>query len=201
ALASPDFLLVDLAGTSGRLDVLLRCLRAAMLVSHGLRSDTIAYLVLLGGPRAPRTLRVESNLVHFLRPDERSLAVLAQKALAVDSARGDGEFVALRRGISVADGGLEVVLRDLGPGTRYVLEEGAPDLRDAPLDARDPVFFVGAHSGFGDATRARLEELDAKPIAVGPVSLHAEDAIAVLSNELDRRNGGHALRHNVVLPR
>ena len=49
ATASPDFSLVDIAGTSGRLDVLLRCLRAALLVSHGLRRDTVVYLVLLGG--------------------------------------------------------------------------------------------------------------------------------------------------------
>ena len=32
ASASPDFSLLDLPGTSGRLDVLLRCLRAALLV-------------------------------------------------------------------------------------------------------------------------------------------------------------------------
>ena len=38
--------------TSGRLDILLRCLRASLLVSHGLREDTIIYLVLMGGPQA-----------------------------------------------------------------------------------------------------------------------------------------------------
>lgn len=82
ASASPDFSLNNLPASSGRLDVLLRCLRAALLVSHGLRRDTIVYLVLLGGPSAPRTLRIDSADVRFLRPDERSLAVLVQKALA-----------------------------------------------------------------------------------------------------------------------
>jgi tRNA (pseudouridine54-N1)-methyltransferase len=82
ALASPEFLLDDLAGTSGRLDVLVRSLRAALLVSHGVRRDTIVYLVLLGGARAPRTIRIEGAEARFLRPEERSLATLVKKVLA-----------------------------------------------------------------------------------------------------------------------
>src|SRR5262245_20269818 len=84
ASASPDFSLDDLPATSGRLDVLLRCLRAALLVSHGLREDTIVYLVLQGGPRAPRALRIEGAAARFVRPDERSLAVLVKKVLATE---------------------------------------------------------------------------------------------------------------------
>ena len=82
ATASPEFSLTDIPGTSGRLDVLLRCLRAALLVSHGLRRDTVVYLVLLGGPLAPRVLRVDGRHVRFIRPDERMLAITVQKALA-----------------------------------------------------------------------------------------------------------------------
>jgi len=81
ATASPEFSLLDLPGTSGRLDVLLRCLRSALLVSHGLRRDTIVYLVLQGGPEAPRVLRIDGSAIRFVRPDERALALLVQKAL------------------------------------------------------------------------------------------------------------------------
>ena len=187
ATASPDFSLINLPASSGRLDVLLRCLRAALLYSHGLRRDTVVYLVLLGGPRAPRTLRIEGATARFLRPDERSLAVLAQKALAAPvEARGD-EFVHVRPGIAVAEGGLEAVLADLGPATLHVLEEGAPDLREAALAGRDPAFFLGDHVGFDETTRARLAALGATPVGVGPVSVHADDAVVLVVNELDRR--------------
>ena len=168
--------------------MLLRCLRAALLVSHGLRRDTVVYLVLLGGPRAPRTLRVDGAAVRFLRPDERSLAVLVQKALAVPTV-GDG-FIPVRPGIAVAAGGLPAVMTDLAPAAPlalFVLEEGAPDLREASLDGPDPVFFLGDHLGFDEAARAHLSSLGATPVGLGPVSLHADDAVVLVAHELDRR--------------
>lgn len=198
ATASPDFSLINLPASSGRLDVLLRCLRAALLFSHGLRRDTVVYLVLLGGPRAPRSVRVEGATARFLRPDERSLAVLLQKALAVplgEDGAGSG-FVAVRPGIAVAAGGLDAVLADLGPTALYVLEEGAPDLRDAPFDAPDSAFFLGDHQGFDETARARLAALGATAVGVGPVSVHADDTVVLVHNELDRRG-----REGVSRPR
>ncbi len=195
ATASPVFSLANLPASSGRLDVLLRCLRAALLVSHGLRRDTIVYLVLLGGPDAPRTLRVSGPTARFLRPDERSLAVLVQKALAQplagNAARvgpaGQAGFTTLRNGIAVAAGGLDAVLADLGPATPYLLEEGAPDLRGVALDGPDPVFFLGDDLGLDEATRAALIQYGVVTASVGPVSVHADDAIVLVANELDRR--------------
>lgn len=185
AAAGPEFSLSNLPASSGRLDVLLRCLRAALLFSHGARRDAVVYLVLLGGPRAPRTLRVEGATVRFLRPDERSLAVLVQKALAAP-AEGSG-FVTVRPGIAVAEGGLEAVLADVGEAAAYVLEEGATDLREVGIEAGDVVFFIGDHRGFDEATRARLGALGARAVGVGPVSVHADDAVVIVGNELDRR--------------
>lgn len=188
ATASPDFLLDDLPGTSGRLDVLLRCVRAATLFSHGLRRDVVVYLVLQGGPRAPRVLRLSGAEAKFIRPDERSLATLVKKVLASEAdVPGEG-FVEVKAGIFLARGGLEAVLADLGGATPYVLEEGAADLRDdAELGGHDAAFFLGDHLGFDAETRARLSAAGARPVGVGPVSLHAEDVVTLVSNELDRR--------------
>lgn len=190
ATASPDFLLIDLPGTSGRLDVLLRCVRAAFLVSHGLRRDTVVYLVLLGGPAAPRSLRIDGATVRFLRPDERSLAVLAQKALAAPCEGGG--FVTVKPGVAVAAGGLEVVLADVGLGASYVLDEAGADLRDTPLDLREPVFFIGDHIGFGEEDRRLIDARPAVALSVGPMSVHADDVVTLVSNELDRRTLGAA---------
>jgi len=200
ATASPDFSLDDIPGTSGRLDVLLRCIRASLLFSHGIRRDAAAYLVLLGGPLAPRVLRVRGDLARFVRPDERVLGSLVQKALARVPAPGPpGTFVDLRTGISVASGGIEAVLADLEGATPFVLEEGAPDVRGsaALTDATrgSVALFVGDHLGFDAATSAALRAISAIPLSIGPVSLHADDAIAVVSNELDRREGAPEVTH------
>jgi tRNA (pseudouridine54-N1)-methyltransferase len=184
ATASSDFSLDDLPSTSGRLDVLVRCLRAGLLVSHGVRRDTVVYLLLLGGPKAPRALRADGATARFLRPDERSLATLVRKSLAASSA-GAG-FVTVRPGIAVATGGLDVVLADLGAMRAYVLDERGLDFRSETLRSRDDVFFVGDHLGFDESTRALLLEAGARSVSVGPIGLHAEDAVTVLSNELDR---------------
>jgi tRNA (pseudouridine54-N1)-methyltransferase len=187
AIASDDFLLDDVPGTSGRLDIGLRCVRAALLVSHGLRRDVTVDLVLGGGPRAPRVLRVRGAGVKFLRPDERALAVLARKVLASVADEGPG-FVEVKPGVDVARGGLERVLSDLSGETLYVLEEGAPDLRDVTDLARgDQAFFLGDPAGFDASSRDRLKAAGARAVSVGPVSLHAEDVVTIVSNELDRR--------------
>jgi tRNA (pseudouridine54-N1)-methyltransferase len=186
AKASAEFLLDDLPGSSGRLDVLLRCVRAALLTSHGLRPDVLVYLVLHGGPRAPRVVRIGGAGLQFVRPDERSLAMLVQKALGrhVGGAAG---FVEQKPGLAVADGGIECVLADLREARCYVLEERAADLREASLGGDDLAFFIGDHLGFDEATRATLASLGAEPVGIGPVSLHSDDVVAVVSNELDRR--------------
>jgi tRNA (pseudouridine54-N1)-methyltransferase len=187
--ASGEFLPDDLPGTSGRLDVLLRCVRAALLWSHGIREDVTVYLVLCGGPRAPRALRIDGATARFIRPDERSLATLARKTLASRADEAADGFVEVRAGIAIARQGLESVLSELGAAPGFVLEEGAPDLRDSPeAMVGEAVFFLGDHLGFDQHTRARLASSGARPLGVGPRSLHAEDVVAVVLNELDRRH-------------
>jgi tRNA (pseudouridine54-N1)-methyltransferase len=182
AAATPGFSLDDVPGTSGRLDVLLRCLAAALLVSHGLRRDTCAYLVLSGG--GARALRVDGRVASYLRPDERAMAGRVRAMLATTASGG---FEAERQGMAIADGGLELVLADLGDCALYVLDEEGEDIRHAALDASRAVFFVGDHLGFASDARAALARAGCVPIRVGPISVHADHAIAIVHNELDRR--------------
>lgn len=185
AKASAEFSLDDLPSSSGRLDVLLRCVRAALLTSHGLRPNVLVYLVLQGGPRAPRVVRLGGTGLQFVRPDERSLALLVQKALG-RHVGGSAGFVEQKPGLAVADGGLDCVLADLREARCYVLEERAADLRDLRPVSGDLAFFIGDHLGFDEAARATLASYGAEPVSIGPLSLHSDDVVTVVSNELDR---------------
>lgn len=186
ARASPDFLLADIPSTSGRLDVLIRCLRAALLVSHGVRRDTVVYLVLLGDPERARTIRFDGPAAKYMRPDERSLATVIKKALAT-AADGGESFRAVREGIAIADGGLACVLPALEGAALYLLEEGAADLRDEVITNGETAFVLGDHLGLDANIRDELLGRGARLVSVGPVSLHAEDVVTLVANELDRR--------------
>jgi len=183
-----DFLLVDIPSTSGRLDSLLSALRACLLVSHGVRRDTVLYLVLLGDPERPRCVRITGSAARYLRPDERSLAVTVQKALRAPAQRG--QFGEVRPGIATLDGGLEQVLPELQGSQLFLLEPGAPDIRDSDLSAPDATFLLGDHVGLPDALRSAWLALGARALSVGPVALHTADAITLVANELDRRAAG-----------
>src|SRR5207237_808356 len=116
----------------------------------------------------------------------RPLATLLVKTLArVD--REDSRFVAQRAGIAVACAGLEAVLEDVRGAPLFVLEEGAADVRETrPTEG---VFVIGDHEGFDAETRATLASAGARPLGVGPASLHSDDVVTVLHNELDRASG------------
>ncbi len=189
ASSSEAFILDDLPGTSGRLDVLVRCLRAAMLSSHGIRRGVVVYLVLLGGPLAPRIVRVDGAAVQFLRPDERSLAVRVQKVLASRADEDTSSWVTVKPGFAVARGGFERVLADVDDARPWILDEEAPDIRSVGgLGTAHELFVIGDHLGIPDDIRAQLVAAGAQRTSIGPVSLHADDVVAIVTNELDRRS-------------
>lgn len=189
ARASADFRLDDLASSSGRLDALLRCVRAGLMVSHGLRADVDVYLVLLGGPRAPRTLRFRGGAARFLRPDERSLALTAQKRLAEADAAPRPVFEALKPGIDVVDRGVDAVLDALAGADHVLLAQGAPPL-EAAARAAHVALWLGDHRGLPAEVITALDTHGARRRSVSPLELHAEDAITLAHGVFDRAGGG-----------
>jgi tRNA (pseudouridine54-N1)-methyltransferase len=163
--------------------------RAALLVSHGLRRDVLVYLVLRGGSAGPRVLRIDGQNAKFLRPDERSLATLVRKTLAAERAvsrqASTSGFEEVRPGLALCEGDLPQVLADVGEVPRYVLGEQGADIRTCAV-ASDAVFFLGDHLGFDESTLERLRGVP--QLSVGPVSLHSEDVVTLLLGELDYRS-------------
>jgi tRNA pseudouridine-54 N-methylase len=158
----------------------------------------IVYLVLLGGPAATgegpaRVVRIDGRVSEWIRPEERRLALIVQRALeerererspVID--HEDGPYLVLRNGVAVANGGLDVALASIPASSRrIVLDERGSDVRDASLEEDDVTIVLGDHLGLDDAARAAIGE--AASVSLGPTSVLAEDAIALMHNELDRR--------------
>lgn len=185
AATGPDFHVQDLPGSAGRLDVLVRCVTSALLVSHGIREDVTVYLVLQGPPDPPKTVRLDGARLRGLNPDERSTALLVQKALDLHMA--GPVWRESTPGVAVSERGLED-LEDELEGALVILEEGAPDAAEAGFP-EDPVLFLSDHQDWRDEERALLEAWGAEARGLGETPYHADQAVTVASWLLDRRDG------------
>jgi len=184
ATTSPDFYLEDIPGTSGRLDILCRCINSAFVLSHGIRKDVRVYLVLCGG-QFPKIVCLQGQYLRHLNPDERTTAALLKKALAIEVT---DSWQRSTPGIFVRKGGL-VDLTNLSPlaeGATYYLREDGSEVREMDL-GENATFVLGDHIGVGEEDEALLESLGSKVVSVGPISLHADHCIVLINNELDRK--------------
>lgn len=184
ASTSLDFSLDDLPG-AGRLDVLCRCVTDALLTSHGVREDAEIWLVI----RDAVTVRFEGASVRSLSPDERAVAGLLRSALeAADRAVGE-QWVDASPGVSVTKQGLESALEAAdGVGAIVQLHEDGD-----PVESFEPpesvTFVLSDHRDFTPDEQSLVESFAAARLSLGPTALHADQAIAVVHNVLDRRAG------------
>ncbi|MCQ8893184.1 MAG: tRNA (pseudouridine(54)-N(1))-methyltransferase TrmY [Methanolinea sp.] len=180
ARTSGDFFLSDMPGGAGRMDILCRCINAAFFLSHGLRREIECYLVLCGPPSPPKIVRFSGASLRSLNPDERSAGALIKKALGLPVG---SEFRESTPGVAVRRGGLPDLVA-MFPFA--VLDEGGRDIRASPRLPEG--FLLSDHLDFSPEERAILGEREM--LSVGPVTLHADHAIVVLLNEIDRRRAG-----------
>jgi tRNA (pseudouridine54-N1)-methyltransferase len=173
-----DFNLNDLPGGAGRMDVLCRCVTASLFLSHGMRRDVEVFLILLGPPEPPVTILFSGEKVRYLNPDERSAASLIKKALSQPRSR---DFRESTPGVFVRKGGLGELMAEY---SFALLDESGNDIRGAgPLPDS---YLVSDHLNL---TADEQELVSGLPrFSVGPRSLHADHALTVLLNEMDRRN-------------
>lgn len=182
AASAPGFSHKDLSGTGGRIDILARCLPAAFLVSHGLRPDVELYTLHLGPPAAPKAVRLRSSELKHLNPDERTSALLLEKALAAQTT--GPVWAPATPGVSVAKLGLAELLAEIRAPLVLLHEEG-DDVAKATLPA-DALFVLGDHLGFTPDEERALAERAVARVSLGPVSLQADQCVVVLHNHLDR---------------
>jgi tRNA (pseudouridine54-N1)-methyltransferase len=164
------------------MDIVARCIRAVFLLSDGIRRNARMDIVLLGGASSPTLLRIDGASVRFLRADERRMAEHLRHALGVPDT-GD-PLVA--PGISRARVGLFEALEPWEHPT-YVLDREGVDIRALDL-RKDATFVLGDHRGLLPEEVDELAEKGGIRVSLGPISIHGEDAVAIVHNEMDRQN-------------
>jgi tRNA (pseudouridine54-N1)-methyltransferase len=181
APTDPDFSLDALPSEAGRLDVLCRCVTAALLRSHGIREDTLVHLVL----QDELTICFDGATVRNLNPDERSTAALVRTALeAKDEAVG---HIAAEPspGVSISRLGFEETLDAIAKDSTVIQlhPDGDPIVDLEPPD--DALFVLSDHRDFTDAEAALIEKYADHRVSLSPERLHGDQAITVAHNYLD----------------
>ena len=178
------FSLNDLPGAAGRMDILCRCVNAALFLSHDLRRDVRVFLVLKGEPSPPKLIRFDGSAVRYLSPDERSAASLIKKALEKSV---QDFWTESTPGVSIRKGDLDELLKELDKKIIYLREDGE-DIRAKKFDEHfDLLYVLGDHLGLTGDEEKIIEGYDTEIVSVGPLSLHADHCIVLLHNEMDRK--------------
>ncbi|GFO97663.1 hypothetical protein ig2599ANME_1868 [groundwater metagenome] len=198
AVTTP-FSLNDLPGAAGRMDILCRCVNAALFLSHDLRRDVRVYLVLKGGAH-PKIIRFDGATVRYLSPDERSAASLIKKALEKDV---HDFWTESTPGVSIRKGDFEELFAELktpylNTGTKKItyLREDGEDVRGKRFE--EPLFVLGDHMGLTDDEEKILLEYEHEIVRVGPLSLHADHCVVLLHNEMDRKDVLNLSDSNII---
>ena len=183
AITSADFKLDDLCGSTGRLDILLRCVNSAFFISHDIRRDVEITLLLLGDPSPPKTIRIVGSEVKYLNPDERSTAALIRNALL----QKPGGEKKTSPGIYVSERSYSEVLSNISKESQmHYLKEDGEDIRTSSFGP-DNTFVLGDDQDLSEEEEKLLMSYEPKKISLGPISYHADHCLTIVNNELDRR--------------
>ena len=186
AVTTGDFKLDDIAGGAGRLDILVRCVNSAFFLSHDLRKDVEAYLVLEGGDDAPKTIIFKGSELRYLNPDERSTSSLIRNALL--SKVKPGEEVRSSPGVYNSRMSFSEVLEKLSQvGSFVYLKEDGVDCREYEFP-ENPRFVLGDNQDLTEEEEQLLLSYSPDKIGIGPRSLHADHCMIIVQNEVDRRS-------------
>jgi len=140
-----EFSLNGLPG-EGRLDLLSRCVTAALLLSHDIREDVTVHLIL--GDEV--TIRFEGSSLRGLHPDERSTAALVRTALEQREEAIGHIPVETSPGVFLQRFGIEETTEQLaGEGTVCQLREDGKPITTVDPPA-NPIFVLSDHQDFRD---------------------------------------------------
>ncbi len=171
--------LKDLPG-SGRIDVVTRCINAAIFLSHDIRRDVLFYTYF---PKIGVRIKIDSRRVKYLNPDERSTAALIKKALE----RKKEYEVESTPGFFIRKETYEGVIDELTRnGKLFYLKEDGMDIRKINIP-KDAAFILGDNLDLTEEEEKALAKRDVPKISVSPRSILSSHVIIIVHNELDRR--------------
>jgi len=181
---------------AGRLDIAIHTVIASFFLSHAFRNDVKLHLVFDGPRDPPKHLELKPVTEGKTGEDKiylnkKNIADVIKRMLYKYK---EGEKREVFPGYWIEKKPLIEVIRELvGAGKHiYVLDRTGQDIREAEID-ENAVFLLGDHQG--KLPRMNSKEMKRLKNAITPVSIgkntyFASHTLAVVQNELDRRESG-----------
>ena len=175
----------DLAGDSGRMDVLIRAVNAALFVSHGIRKDTDIILHLCGGPGPDRRIWFNGETLAGVRPDERSIGGQI-KAILKRPVPSLGVFDEVTQGIFDTRGDLSNTLSEWeDEGVSIFVLDAHGNNFDTHHTESKIGFILSDHLAYNLEEVSLLESYE--KISLGDKWLQGHSCITIVHHEIDSR--------------
>lgn len=168
---------------AGRMDIAIHSLIQGIFLSHDFRRDVKFHFIFYGQPDPPK--HIEIKIEDETPISKKDIGNLIKKILYKYR---PGEKTEVFPGCFIEKKSFLHVVEELSEDGKqiFVLNKKGEDLRELKIDD-DPVFILGDHEGLPKKELKRLRELTV-PVSVGNKMYFASQVVAIVNNELDRRD-------------
>lgn len=184
-----DFLIRDVPGTSGRLDVVCRILAATFHTAPQLNPH-LCFLAILGGPpNPPILLRVTSTTAENIPESELACALILKGVLRQYRTTGP-EQSDIWPQFSLTKKSFEETLQETSKTANqiyYLVEKGEP-FEKTHLDLANPLTFIlGDDQGLPKEHEEKLSKYDIRRVSIGEQSYLGSQVVTLVLLELARQ--------------
>lgn len=183
ARTDSNFNIEDLPSSGGRMDLVARCITAALWLSHAIRPYSKIYAVLNGPPNPPVTILFDGGSIRKVSTDERTTALWIKKALKEDFGKEWHEF---RPGILIARKSFQEIIKELKDFPIYVLHEKGEPISDVDVK-ENPVYIVGDYLGIPYKDEKFAMRYAESKVSLGKQVYLASSCISIVNWILDQR--------------
>ncbi|MDO8509406.1 MAG: tRNA (pseudouridine(54)-N(1))-methyltransferase TrmY [Nanoarchaeota archaeon] len=188
APTSGNFSIDDLQ-KAGRIDIAIHVIIATFFLSHKIRPDAKLNLVFAGMPDPTKHIEMSPVLegetgIDKIYLSKKDVSGILKRILYKYR---QGERKEVFPGYWIQKKGFLEVVGDLYKKGRnlYILDPKGEDIRTVDIK-KDPVFILGDHKGLPSKELKRLKKI-CTPVTLGKKVYFASQVVAVVNNEIDRR--------------
>jgi tRNA (pseudouridine54-N1)-methyltransferase len=175
---------------SGRLDIAIHSVIASFFLSHEFREDVKLHLVFDGPPNPPRHLELKPDIHNEKKIyiNKSNISDIIKKML-YKAPKSNAEKNEVFPGYFIDNQSLLSLIKSLQKEGKkiFVLDKKGQDIRKAKTsELKKAVFLLGDHQGLPNLKK-EFRRISPEKVSIGPLTYFASQTLAILNNELDRR--------------